>query len=267
MKNKSFIIISVIIGVLLISSVLAYFVFIKGHTTNLVEVNQLFDANGNPISTAQSVIGGIEGVKYITLKINVENKDTVTLNLKVKNSTSSISSSMPTNVLSISAGQKSSWTTDLIDIEPFERTTPNFCVTVESEKIPSLRESSFVSGCVSVKVDPNPSGSFDVGLNSSIGEGTINPGCTESWTCSSFGTCTNSIQTRTCTDSNSCGTTTTKPAESQSCIVELITECNSANVGVRKCYSSNKYQVCQSSGSWSGILSCANACTGQGVCS
>ncbi len=45
--------------------------------------------------------------------------------------------------------------------------------------------------------------------------------CTESWSCSawsSWNTCTNSSQsrTRTCTDANSCGTTTTKPAETES---------------------------------------------------
>lgn len=43
--------------------------------------------------------------------------------------------------------------------------------------------------------------------------------CTESWTCTDWSTCTNSQQTKTCTDSNNCGTTTSKPSESQSCTV------------------------------------------------
>jgi len=43
--------------------------------------------------------------------------------------------------------------------------------------------------------------------------------CTESWTCTDWSTCSNSQQTRTCTDANSCGTTTSKPSESQSCTV------------------------------------------------
>lgn len=46
----------------------------------------------------------------------------------------------------------------------------------------------------------------------------VSPNCTESWSCTSWSTCSSSgIQTRTCTDSNSCGTELGKPAESQGC--------------------------------------------------
>jgi len=42
--------------------------------------------------------------------------------------------------------------------------------------------------------------------------------CIESWSCTQWSsTCSNKIKTRTCTDINNCGTTTNKPAESQSC--------------------------------------------------
>nr|MBI4157070.1 hypothetical protein [Candidatus Woesearchaeota archaeon] len=41
--------------------------------------------------------------------------------------------------------------------------------------------------------------------------------CDESWTCSEWSSCTSGTQTRTCTDSNLCGTTNNKPQESQSC--------------------------------------------------
>ncbi len=43
--------------------------------------------------------------------------------------------------------------------------------------------------------------------------------CTESWTCTEWSTCSGGTQTKTCTDSNSCGTTVNKPAESQTCTV------------------------------------------------
>ncbi len=43
--------------------------------------------------------------------------------------------------------------------------------------------------------------------------------CTESWACTDWSTCANNQQTKTCTDSNNCGTTTSKPSESQSCTV------------------------------------------------
>lgn len=42
-------------------------------------------------------------------------------------------------------------------------------------------------------------------------------GCAEEWICSQWSECTNGQQTRTCTDSNNCGTTNNKPGESQSC--------------------------------------------------
>jgi hypothetical protein len=42
--------------------------------------------------------------------------------------------------------------------------------------------------------------------------------CAEDWTCSDWTECSSEgIQTRTCTDSNACGTTELKPSESQSC--------------------------------------------------
>ncbi len=43
--------------------------------------------------------------------------------------------------------------------------------------------------------------------------------CTPSWSCAAWSTCSvGGAQTRTCTDTNACGVTTGKPAESQSCI-------------------------------------------------
>ncbi|NIM47036.1 MAG: PGF-pre-PGF domain-containing protein [Candidatus Aenigmarchaeota archaeon] len=43
--------------------------------------------------------------------------------------------------------------------------------------------------------------------------------CKESWSCTGWSSCINNQQTRTCTDSNNCGTTVKKPAESQICEV------------------------------------------------
>ncbi len=41
--------------------------------------------------------------------------------------------------------------------------------------------------------------------------------CIENWTCTDWSSCTNSTQTRICTDQNSCGTEINKPSESQNC--------------------------------------------------
>ena len=42
--------------------------------------------------------------------------------------------------------------------------------------------------------------------------------CTESWTCTNWNICANGIQSRTCSDTNSCGSIGLKPNETQSCI-------------------------------------------------
>ncbi|MCK4589987.1 MAG: PGF-pre-PGF domain-containing protein [Nanoarchaeota archaeon] len=41
--------------------------------------------------------------------------------------------------------------------------------------------------------------------------------CTENWTCTSWSTCSDNIQTRTCIDHRNCTTTTNRPSLSQSC--------------------------------------------------
>ncbi|MFZ5365168.1 MAG: hypothetical protein ACOZBH_03150 [Patescibacteria group bacterium] len=41
--------------------------------------------------------------------------------------------------------------------------------------------------------------------------------CQPSWSCTNWSSCANCFQTRVCTDSHNCGTTSGKPAESQSC--------------------------------------------------
>lgn len=48
---------------------------------------------------------------------------------------------------------------------------------------------------------------------------TITDPCTENWSCSAWSTCSGTSQTRTCTDSNSCGTIINKPTLSQGCTV------------------------------------------------
>jgi len=46
--------------------------------------------------------------------------------------------------------------------------------------------------------------------------------CTSNWLCTAWSNCANGVQTRTCTDGNSCGISTGKPLESQTCTVGSI---------------------------------------------
>ena len=45
-------------------------------------------------------------------------------------------------------------------------------------------------------------------------------GCQESWTCGDWGQCVGGVQTRLCSDLNSCGTNISRPSESQTCVVQ-----------------------------------------------
>jgi hypothetical protein len=49
------------------------------------------------------------------------------------------------------------------------------------------------------------------------GESTNSYICSEDWQCGEWSDCKNGIQTRTCTDSNSCGTSNGKPSTEQQC--------------------------------------------------
>jgi hypothetical protein len=55
------------------------------------------------------------------------------------------------------------------------------------------------------------------------GGGSASTTCIEKWECSNWSVCINSIQTRTCTDSNNCKTNKLKPALERSCISEETT--------------------------------------------
>jgi hypothetical protein len=47
--------------------------------------------------------------------------------------------------------------------------------------------------------------------------------CNENWTCSTWSSCINGFQQRTCSDTSACGTFTTKPVEYQACIIPSCT--------------------------------------------
>ena len=47
----------------------------------------------------------------------------------------------------------------------------------------------------------------------------VSPICTENWVCNEWSKCLTGTQTRTCTDSNACGTTANKPIELQTCTI------------------------------------------------
>ena len=70
--------------------------------------------------------------------------------------------------------------------------------------------------------------------------------CTENWNCENWVSCSNQgSQTRTCTDSNSCGTTIDKPSTTQSCACFEDWSCNAWN----SCINGTQTRTCTDSNS------------------
>ncbi len=63
------------------------------------------------------------------------------------------------------------------------------------------------------------SGNADWGPNRTLTIGTV-VSCITNWSCTSWGVCSNKIQSRTCADLNDCNDNSTKPEENQSCCVQ-----------------------------------------------
>jgi len=100
--------------------------------------------------------------------------------------------------------------------------------TVVEPQVPNTWSSSSVTAKVNLGKLPDTGTAYlfvfdaqnnrnSTGYPVTLGGATPPPACTPNWSCTAWSSCANNSQTRTCTDTNSCGTTTNKPAESQSC--------------------------------------------------
>ena len=219
-KSKTQTKILVAIFLLSLLGVLFYFLVVREQPKPFIEIDAFYDANGNVIQ-GYSIIGSIQGVKYVTFRINVENKDNIPLNLRVTELTPrGLGDALPPQTLNVGSGQTGIWITGKIDIEPYEGTIQDFCAVVESDKVFVLRGVNEVRGCIDLHIKPNPianDSDFQVEIDSSVGEGTINPSCEENWICSLWSICIDSLQTRNCQDTNECETNLEKPIENRIC--------------------------------------------------
>jgi len=71
------------------------------------------------------------------------------------------------------------------------------------------------SVCAAATTPPATGGSSPSGG----GAATVTEECSEQWSCTAYTPCSDGKQTRTCTDTNSCGTTESKPIEERNCVV------------------------------------------------
>lgn len=220
MKKQAKKILYVVIPIIIVLAVVAGAMYM--YKDVLFEKSMLvinyFDANGNKLSSGQqAVIGGVEGVKYITVTVNAKNTDKTDLDFIILDASPEIKSALTLNSKLTALPDKTvSWTSGLIDITSWVGTTKTVTVTLLATS--PIRQPANKTASVAIKVDPDPVSLFDAELISSTGPSSgTNPSCTEAWSCGAWNTCMSNSQTRTCTDSNNCGTTTTRPALTQSC--------------------------------------------------
>jgi len=218
MVNKVLLIGGIVVGILVIFTVVALALGLGQDTFLTVHY---YDGNRNEISAGWlSVVGGVEGVEFISLDVNVDNTGEVPLELSIKSaSPPRLSSALPTNTINLGLGEQGSWASGLFDITSYEGTTQIFEVTVEGEysfagKVETLEK----TGVISLSIQPNPVAGFDVDVVfDGSGDDDIEVPCTENWVCGEWGVCTNSEQIRPCDDLNNCGTTNDMPDIVRSC--------------------------------------------------
>ena len=169
-QNKKIIVFSAIV-LLIIGAAVAGWMFYTNMDKPLIAIKNYYDINGNVISQGQqSVIGGTEGVAFIDLQINVRNADTVPLTFGISSATpteflDSVSTFVPTEVQP--GDDIQGWTSDLIDIRPFEGTTVDFSIIIEGVN-PGLRQPSTQTGVLSITVEEDPIADFTVTVTSTV---------------------------------------------------------------------------------------------------
>jgi len=77
---------------------------------------------------------------------------------------------------------------------------------------------------ISVKLDGIANSKANITILSIHDEIPVPVECTPSWSCTDWSDCINGTKTRTCADSNNCGTDENKPEESKTCGIEAIKE-------------------------------------------
>lgn len=206
-KSSTNIILGIFSILILLGCVYVYFFVLNEPSVDTMKVSGYYDADGNPISSSgvkQAVLGGVEGVTYITIDINALNKDTVSLDFEILNATPEALSNVLTLSSKKSAGpnEKVTWTSGLIDITPYVGKTQVFTVTLQASS--PIRTSLSKSASLSIAVSADPVAGFDISLEDNVGTGDFVPVPSEY--CGD-GTCQTGETSDTCPDD--CDATTT----------------------------------------------------------
>ena len=177
-KSSTNIILGILSILILLGCVYVYFFILNEPSVDTMKISGYYDAEGNLISSSgvkQAVLGGVEGVTYITIDINALNKDTVSLDFEILNATPEALSNVLTLSSKKSAGpnEKVTWTSGLIDITPYVGKTQVFTVTLQASS--PIRTSLSKSASLSIAVSADPVAGFDISLEDNVGTGDFVP--------------------------------------------------------------------------------------------
>lgn len=164
---KTVLLLSIVLVIMILTAVGVYYYITAIKVKPALSIVGYYDENKQLISgKSQSVVNGVEGIRYVVFSLLVTNKDKVALDFKITDaSPQEFKASLPLNqVSSANAGDSVTWKSGLIDISQFENTTKEFCFTSLGSSIARTSQSKI--SCINITVSPNPVASFDIILQS-----------------------------------------------------------------------------------------------------
>lgn len=162
MGAKIWIIIGIVLVSLLAVGGTGYFVYKITQEKPLLGISGYFDENGDPIGgDTQAVVGDVEGVKFLTFKVNAKNKDYVPITFKIIDAyPQKLLDVLPSTEITVNEGEYASWNSGLVDITEYEGTTQEFSVTVLADS--PIRQPDNKTAIIEVLINEDPVSAFDV---------------------------------------------------------------------------------------------------------
>lgn len=175
-------------GIALIA--LAFIYFQPDLDDSLLEA-RYYDSSMNRLF---SIVGDVEGVSYIDFVATVTNTGELPLTVSIDQATPpALSSALTVSNEPLAPGETREFTSDVIDVAPFEGSIQEFFVRVRADyTYGGSTDSIYKEGSVTLQILEDPDADFTLGFTSSVGsEGTGTNG-----TCSSSGA--------SCSDGSEC---------------------------------------------------------------
>lgn len=144
-------------------------------TSNMIEIANYYDKNGNPISTPLAMVSGREGVYFIDFNINIKNTGELPLTFAVSGSPSSFDAAIKQNIsgFSLAGAGMTTKRTGKVDVSK-ENGSVTYSLTALGSYVYG-GETKTISKTASVVLDikPDPLAGFSVDIGSINGGSTF----------------------------------------------------------------------------------------------